>query len=297
MSKVYVFGSLNMDLVIRSPRELLQGETLHGSGFMTNPGGKGANQAVACGKLGADCVMGGCIGDDAFGDRLSESLSGCGVDCSRLRRIPGVSTGVAVIVIIDRDNRIILDAGANGCAEKADVDALLSDAQAGDLLLVQLENPLPVVGYALRTAREKGMTTVLNPAPFDRGVCEYLTYVDIVIPNETELSGLTGCESICEGARALQAQGVSKVVVTLGSKGYCCVSGKEVLHEDAIPCSVVDTTAAGDTFCGALATRLAAGDALAEALRYANRAASLTVTRPGAQQAIPWAAEVGNFRA
>lgn len=292
MSKVYVFGSLNMDLVIQSPREVLQGETLHGSGFMTNPGGKGANQAVACGKLGANCVMGGCIGDDGFGDRLTESLRSCGTDTSRLRRIPGVSTGVAVIVIVDHDNRIILDSGANGMAEEGDVDRLLADARPGDLLLVQLENPIPVVGYALRQAREKGMTTVLNPAPFDKAICEFLPFVDIVIPNETELRGLTGCECICEGAKALQAQGVASVVVTLGSKGYCCVSAGELLHEDAIKRPVVDTTAAGDTFCGALATRLSKGDTLAAALRYANRAASVTVTRPGAQQAIPWANEV-----
>lgn len=292
MSKVYVFGSLNMDLVIQSPREVAAGETIHGSGFMTNPGGKGANQAVACGKLGATTLMGGCVGDDAFGTALLDSLGRCGVDTSRIDRLPGTSTGVAVILIVDHDNRIVLDAGANGRTETAHVDRLLADASEGDILLVQLENPIDVVGYALRTAKKKGMKTILNPAPIDRAVIPYLPYVDIVTPNEGEFYELTGTNVVEEGARKLQERGLSYVVVTMGSRGYCCYGPSAVICEDSVKREVVDTTAAGDTFCGALATELALGRTMEEALHFANRAASVTVTRPGAQQAIPWRNEV-----
>lgn len=292
MSKVYVFGSLNMDLVITSPREVAAGETIHGSGFMTNPGGKGANQAVACGKLGADTVMGGCVGDDAFGRELLASLEKCGVDTARIEALPGISTGVAVILIVDHDNRIVLDAGANGKTTETHVDKLLADAQADDILLVQLENPIEVVGYALKTAKAKGMRTILNPAPIDRAIIPYLPYVDIVTPNEGEFYELTGTNIVADGARALIGQGLSYVVVTMGSHGYCCYGPSSVVCEDCIKREVVDTTAAGDTFCGALATELAAGRTMEEALHFANRAASLTVTRKGAQQAIPWREEV-----
>lgn len=303
MNKVYVFGSLNMDLVIESPREVGQGETVHGSGFMTNPGGKGANQAVACGKLGAKTLMGGCIGTDDFGTRLLESLTASGVDVSRVRRAEEASTGVAMILIVNGDNRIILDAGANAAACEADVDVLLRDAEPGDLLLVQLENRLEVIGYALKTAKAKGMRTVLNPAPFDPNVKAYLPFVDIITPNETEFAGLLpellpeGCDltalDLEEGAKALCDNGVKSVIVTLGGRGYAYFTTETGLRfGSALPCKVVDTTAAGDTFCGGLATMLACGKDLNEALAFANAAAAITVTRPGAQQAIPWRDEV-----
>ena len=287
MKKVYVFGSLNMDLVITSPREVLIGETIHGSGFMTNPGGKGANQAAACAKLGGETLMGGCVGNDDFGARLTKQLSSYGADVSRVRAIDGVPTGVAVIVVTDGDNRIILDSGANGQAAFYDADALLSDAQPGDIFLTQLENPIPVVGYALRKAKEKGLVTILNPAPMNPEIKEYLPYVDIVTPNEGEFVTLAGTENICAGAELLASLGIGCTVVTMGSRGYCCCTGEKTICEDSIKCTPVDTTAAGDTFTGALAARLACGDDLEQALHFANRAAAITVTRPGAQQSIP----------
>ncbi|MBQ0125888.1 MAG: ribokinase, partial [Clostridiales bacterium] len=154
MKKVFIFGSLNMDLVISSPREVLQGETIHGEGFMTNGGGKGANQATACGKLGAKAFMGGCVGNDGFGQTLVSNLEKYGVDTSCVRAVDGVSTGVAVILIVNHDNRIILDSGANGVAGKEDVDRLLSLAEPGDYLLTQLENRIETVGYALEAAKK-----------------------------------------------------------------------------------------------------------------------------------------------
>lgn len=291
MKKIYVFGSLNMDLVINSPREVLQGETIQGSGFMTNPGGKGANQAVACGKLGGKVFMGGAVGSDGFGTELTNNLSACGVDVSRVRKLPGVPTGVAVILIVNHDNRIILDAGANGLADESDVDRLLADAGPGDILLTQLENRIEIIGYALQKAKALGMTTILNPAPMNLAIMPYLPYADIITPNETELALMAGSEEqdLNRNAEALFNKGVSVLVITLGGKGYAYRQKTDAsfYYGKAIPVEVVDTTAAGDTFCGALAVRLAEDRPLDEALAFANKAASVTVTRKGAQQAIP----------
>ncbi len=292
MKKIFILGSLNMDLVITCPREIYQGETLHGSDFMTNRGGKGANQATACGKLGAEVYMGGCVGSDSFGAELIGGLKACGVNTEYIRAVDNVSSGVAVIIIIDHDNRIILDSGANSMVTEEDIDSLFVTAEEGDIFLTQLENPIDIVGYALRSAKEKGLVTVLNPAPCDVSVSKYLQSVDFFIPNENELAAFTGEGSVETGARKLFAIGVRNVIVTLGNKGYCFVNGKEFINEACIEMDVVDTTAAGDTFCGAFVTRLAVGDTVAQALRFANKAAAITVTRRGAAQSIPTLDEV-----
>ena len=295
MKKVFIFGSLNMDLVISCPREIMQGETLHGSGFMTNGGGKGANQATACGKLGADAYMGGCVGNDGFGAELIDRLGKCGVDTSAIRKIDGVSTGAAVIIIIDHDNRIILDSGANGVADEGDVDRLLKSAGEGDIFLTQLENKTEVVGYALSAAKAKGMITVLNPAPSDVRIADYLVYVDYFMPNEKEFFDFTGTDDIEEGSRLLTKKGVSRVVVTLGSKGYAYFDGQTMITEGCVPADVIDTTAAGDTFCGAMVTKLACGETIYDALRFANMASAITVSRKGAGQSIPTLSEVNEI--
>jgi len=287
MKTVYVLGSLNMDLVITSPKEVLQGETIHGSGFMTNGGGKGANQATACGKLGGKIVMGGAVGNDGFGQTLLNNLKNCNVNTENIRVIDGVSTGVAVILIVNHDNRIILDAGANAKVTEADVDALLKNAQEGDIFLAPLENPIDIIGYGLKKAKEKGLVTILNPAPSDLGIAKYLSYVDYFVPNEHELYDFTKLECVVKGADKLIAEGVKNVIVTLGSKGYCFYNGKKLVNEDCIKMEVVDTTAAGDTFCGAFAIKLAEGLSPEDALCFANKAAAITVTRAGAGQAIP----------
>jgi len=296
MKKIYILGSINMDLVINSPREVLQGETIHGNGFMTNGGGKGANQAAACGKLGADIVMGGAVGEDDFGERLLKQLSSYHVDVQHVRKIPQVPTGVAVILVVNGDNRIVLDSGANACVNHQDVDALLSEAKSGDILLTQLENTVDEVGYALKKGKELGMTTILNPAPMDLAIQPYLEYVDFFMPNEHEFFDITGTSDLEEGLRYLTKKGISHVIVTLGSKGYAYYHEKTEIREDCMKVSVVDTTAAGDTFCGAFATRLAMGEEPKKALHYANCAAALTVTKKGAQQAIPTAKEVEENR-
>ncbi len=285
MKKIYVVGSLNTDLVISCPYLPAAGETLTGSGFLQNGGGKGANQATACGKLGGKVAMCGVVGADDFGKALKQNLNAAGVDTDHIRAEAGVSTGIAVIVVTQKDNRIILDKGANACLSFSDIDAFLQDAQPNDIYLTQLENPIDVVGYGLRRAKEKGLYTVLNPAPADRAIAEYFDAVDLITPNEGELALLGGKE-------ALFAGGISVILTTLGGDGFELATAKE---EKTYPCPKiipVDTTAAGDTLCGGLCVGLSLGKSLEESALFGSRAASLACTRPGAQQSIPTLAEL-----
>ena len=182
MKGIYVLGSLNCDLTIRAPYLPERGETLKGSDFLMTAGGKGANQAYACAKLGGTVKMAGAVGKDAFGDMLLESLRGVGVDISCIRSTDK-STGVAVITVIGGDNRIILSEGANGVVDEDDVQNLLRDAREGDIFVTQLENPYPVVLYGLRISKEKGLYTVFNPAPAREDVLEAIGYADLILPN------------------------------------------------------------------------------------------------------------------
>jgi len=294
MAKIFVFGSLNMDLVITAPYMPVSGETLTGSGFMTAGGGKGANQAAAIGKLGGAVKMCGSVGADAFGDALIASLSGAGVDVSCIQRVD-VSTGVAVIVIVDGDNRIILDKGANGVVTTAEIDAFLQDAQAGDIFLTQLESPYGVVEYALRKAKSMGLYTVLNPAPAKTDAVRMLDAVDMLTPNESETKIFAGEDDVEEAIRKVRALGVKDLIVTLGAKG-CRYIGTDT--DKTYPCfrvNAIDTTAAGDTFTGAVVTELSRGRTVAEAIPFATAASAIAVTRRGAQTSIPTRAEVEAF--
>lgn len=291
MKKIFVFGSLNMDLVISCDRMPQGGETLSGYGFFTNPGGKGANQTAACGKLGGRVAMCGHVGADAFGRELTENLTACGADVSAVLPLEGVSTGIAVIIVEHGENRIILDAGANAKMKKEDVDTFLANAEKSDLFLAQAEINFDMLEYGLRSAKEKGMTVLFNPAPALPALKEFLKYADYILPNETELALLTGETDIESGAEKLSRTGAC-VVVTLGSKGCYYRTGEQSAYLACPKVKAVDTTAAGDTFCGGFAVRLSAGDALEDALNFALRAASLAVTRKGAQQSIPFASEL-----
>lgn len=294
--KIFIVGSLNMDLVISAPFLPEQGMTITGSGFMTNAGGKGGNQAAACAKLGGNAHMVGCVGE-AFGEELLSALHSSGADTRFVERRNDVSSGIAVILVIDGDNRIILDKGANGKVSFGTVDRSLSEAERGDFLVLQLEIGMDIVEYALRKGKELGMVTLLNPAPAAALPEGMLALCDYFIPNQTEAQFYTGIypdgeESLLACAEALKGKGVENVIITLGSRGSAYVGKEGFFTVKAFPAKAVDTTAAGDTFVGGLAVRLAEGASVKDAMTFASKASSLTVTRRGAQQSIPTREEV-----
>ena len=282
---IYIVGSLNMDLCIEAPYMPKEGETLTGSGFIMNGGGKGANQATAAAKLGGNVAMCGAVGGDLFGETLIKNLSAAGADVSHIKKCNDASTGIAVIVITGGNNRIILEKGANALLTEADIDEFLKTAKEGDIYLTQLENPIDIIGYGLKQAKAKGMFTILNPAPANRDISAYFGYVDLITPNETELE-------IFGGKDALFDSGIKKIVTTLGSRGYEIADKEGAKIYPCIKIKAVDTTAAGDTLCGGLAVGLAEGMGLEEACAFGSKAASIACTRKGAQQSIPTRKEV-----
>lgn len=288
MKNIFIVGSLNYDLVINAPYMPKGGETLKGSDFMTNAGGKGANQAYASGKLGGKTYMCGAVGNDSFGDALLSSLDSVGVNTDSIKRVEGVSTGVAVIVVTEGENRIIIDSGANACINEGDIDAFLEKASEGDIFLTQLENPINIVGYALKKAKEKGLLVLLNPAPASRDIIKYLKYVDIITPNETELEILGGKDS-------LLGEEISTIITTLGSRGYEIATKEKAQVYPCIKVKAVDTTAAGDTASGGLCVKLAEGKTIEEAMAFGSLAASIACTRRGAQMSVPSLEEIENF--
>lgn len=282
---IYIVGSLNMDLCIEAPYMPKEGETLTGSGFIMNGGGKGANQATAAAKLGGNVAMCGAVGGDLFGETLIKNLSAAGADVSHIKKCNDASTGIAVIVITGGNNRIILEKGANALLTEADIDEFLKTAKEGDIYLTQLENPIDIIGYGLKQAKAKGMFTILNPAPANRDISAYFGYVDLITPNETELE-------IFGGKDALFDSGIKKIVTTLGSRGYEIADKEDAKIYPCIKIKAVDTTAAGDTLCGGLAVGLSEGMGLEEACAFGSKAASIACTRKGAQQSIPTRKEV-----
>lgn len=299
MKKIYVVGSLNMDLTVNTAVFPQKGQTVTGNGFMTTAGGKGANQAVACARSGANVYMVGCVGQ-AFGGELLSSLAGYGVDTSYVRKAQGVSSGIAVILVHDGDNRIILDRGANGCVTKELVDEAFATARAGDYLVVQLEVNSDAVEYALRAAKTKGMVTVLNPAPAAPLNDNVLAACDYFTPNQTEAQFYTGVFPQDEASaktcsQALAQKGVKNVIITMGEQGSAGVCGGEFVKVAAFPVKAVDTTAAGDTYLGAFVAMLAEGESVPSAMRFASAASALAVTRRGAQISIPSRKETEAF--
>lgn len=287
MKKIFIVGSINTDLVIKAPYMPQSGETLTGGGFFTAHGGKGANQAVAAARLGGNVVMCGCVGDDGFCKEAIASLQESGVDTTHIRVVNGVATGTAVIVVVNGDNRIILDKGANACLTEKDIDHVLATANAGDIYLTQLENPIEIIGYGLKKAKEKGMFVVLNPAPANKEIAPYLEYCDLVTPNETETELLGGREEILKK--------VGTLLVTLGGKGFEIRTKEGGTVYPCMKIKPVDTTAAGDTLCGGLTAYLAEGKSLEESAKFGSKAASIACTRQGAQPSIPTREETLNY--
>jgi ribokinase len=301
-AKVVVVGSLNMDLVTRAERLPRAGETLAGESFSTVPGGKGANQAVAAARLGASVAMIGCVGDDAYGEQLRAALVAEDIDCQALTTVTDVSTGIASIVVdADSQNAIIIVAGGNArltAQVVSQFDALLAWA---NVVICQLEVPLESVFHTLRRARELGKIVILNPAPAAAALpAQWYPLMDYLIPNETEAATLTGqvvdsLPSAEVAAQTLLSAGVGRVIITLGQQGALFASAHGVEHFPAPMVVALDSTAAGDTFVGGFATALAQGHGEAQAIRFGQRAAALSVTRVGAQPSIPTAAEVQGF--
>lgn len=309
MANIVVIGSMNMDYVINVRHMPLTGETLLCDRFETIPGGKGANQAYAAGKLGGQIAMLGAVGDDDSGQTLCDSLRSVGVDVSRIKKCRGENTGSAFICVDHTgDNSIIVAQGANREVDIAYIDANLDLLEQCSIVVLQLEIPLDTVVYAAKKAKALGKTVILDPAPARTDIPPALyACVDILKPNETEaaiLTGVSGGEgSAAELAQAessaqkLAAQGVKNVVVTLGGKGAFLMNeqGTAFFPADSA-LSVVDTTAAGDSFTGALALCLAGGKPIAEAIAFAVSVSGLVVTRKGAQTSIPTAEEVAQYR-
>ena len=284
MKNIYVVGSINTDLVINTPYMPKAGETLAGSGFFTARGGKGANQAVAAARLGGKVIMCGCVGNDDFGFSAINAFVKEGIDVENVRKVDGVPTGTAVIIVENGDNRIILDKGANACLTESDIDKALESAQAGDIYLTQLENPIEIIGYGLKKAKEKGMFVVLNPAPANAEITPYLGYCDLITPNETELELFGGKEKLLEK--------VDTLLVTLGGDGYEICTKTMSKKYPCIKITPVDTTAAGDTLCGGMVAMLAEGSTLEESAKFGSKAASIACTRKGAQPSIPTRKEI-----
>ncbi|MEG9430471.1 MAG: ribokinase [Christensenellaceae bacterium] len=287
MKKIFVVGSINTDLVINTPYMPKAGETLTGSGFFTARGGKGANQAVAAARLGGNVTMCACVGNDDFGTSAIHALQAEGIDVTNVNKIDDVSTGTALIIVENGDNRIILDKGANACLRESDIDKALETARVGDIYLTQLENPISVISYGLRKAKEKGMFVVLNPAPANKEIEPYLSYCDLITPNETEVELLGGREKLLER--------VDTLLVTLGKDGFEIITKESLQKHPCIKITPVDTTAAGDTLCGGLVAKLAEGKTLETAAIFGSLAASIACTRKGAQPSIPTRMEVENY--
>jgi len=298
-SLILVVGSANMDLVVRAGRMPTPGETVLGESFVSSPGGKGANQAVAAARLGARCGIIGRLGDDAFGRALRANMQAEGVDCTDVITTGDAPTGVAIIVVDAKgENSIVVAGGANRRLSPDDVFSRGELFARAAVVLLQLELPAPTVRAAIDVARRNGCKIILDPAPAPRRLPDELCRVDIISPNSSEAEIITGKKAIEERvdkqvALELIARGAGAAVLKLGARGSMVVTADGHFHRaPAYKVPVVDTTAAGDAFTAALAVAVARGDDLYRAAKFANAAGALACTRLGAQSAMPTADEV-----
>ncbi|MHC9292113.1 ribokinase [Mycobacterium sp. LTG2003] len=299
--RVFVVGSLNADHRVRVARIPSAGETVIGGDVAVSPGGKGANQAVAAARAGASVTLVGAVGADRDGELLLARLAADDVDTSHIRVVPHASTGRAMVTVDDDgENSIVVSPGANSRLTIGDVDTGLRTMTAGDLLLLQLETPMALATHSARRAAEAGGTVVINAAPVPPSLDDLLSHVDLLVVNGHELSGIATLldgrparTGLTDDMAVLACASGATVVCTAGSDGAYVKRSDGVAHVEARRVKAVDTTAAGDTFIGYLAARLAAdpGD-VTGALRYAVHAAGLAVTRPGAMDSIPHFSEI-----
>jgi ribokinase len=303
---IVVVGSINIDLVTTAKRIPLEGETVTGTGFQTHAGGKGANQAVAIGRLGYPVQMIGRLGDDPFGQQLKASLENAGVDISRVMTSPGTS-GVAVILVGEKgENSIIITPGANGLLTPADIDENVEIIRAAGLVLAQLEIPLPTVLHLAKICKREDVPLILDPAPAVDLPTELFQNVTWFTPNETEAAFFAGIsdrtsddsDPAAISDKLLQTAGTQKmgIVLKLGARGiYIAPAEDEAQSIPPFEVKAKDTTAAGDAFNGAFATALMLGKSPIESAHFASAAAAISVTRAGAQPSMPTMAEVGQL--
>jgi len=299
--KIVVVGSCNADLVVRTPRLPVRGETVLGHDFTIVPGGKGANQAVAAARLGANVALVSRVGEDDFGHALLQALREAGVDTRCVFRTPDTPSGVALIMIDDEgENLIAVAPGANGKLAPEDIDRARDQLISADVLVVQLEIPMDTVIHAVTVAKMNRKPVILNPAPARPIEPSLLRSVTALTPNEREASLLTSI-TVCDrrsarrAARQLLKTGTGSVVLTMGSKGALTATRETTRFIRPHPVRVVDSTAAGDAFTGALAYAVARKDDINDAATFANAVAALSVTRTGAQPSMPTMSEVEAF--
>ncbi|HHV62678.1 MAG TPA: ribokinase [Firmicutes bacterium] len=299
--RITVLGSMNMDLVVKVQNAPRPGETVRSEDFKMVPGGKGANQAVGAARLGAEVHMVGRVGQDIFGETLIQNLKAAGVDAGHVRKDPEAGSGLALITVdATGQNSIVVALGANNRVSPEDVDSARDLIGASDALLMQLEIPIETVLYATRIAADKGVPVILNPAPARPAPDELLKGAAFLIPNESEASLLSGVvvsgrDEAMEAARRLLERGARNVIITLGDKGALVANPGASEFIAAYKVDALDTTAAGDTFIGAFVVAYLRGSQVIEAARYASAAASISVTRLGAQASMPTADEVEAF--
>jgi ribokinase len=290
--KITVIGSINMDLVTSTNRIPQVGETVLGNSFHTIPGGKGANQAVASARLGADVTMIGAVGNDSFGETLMDHLTNQGIITENIIKVKDTSTGIASIILSDGENSIIVVPGANSHMTPAVIEKHEDVILTSNILLLQLEIPLESVIRAVELAKKHGILTILNPAPIQKLPEELLEMVDYLTPNEHEQSmlfaSIKGTDQEIEKLK-------EKCIVTKGSKGVTIYKNGEIIEIPSIQVEAVDTTGAGDSFNGALATALCDGLAIEEACQFANVIGAISVTKLGAQTGMPTKKEVEEF--
>ena len=295
---ILVAGSSNTDMVINSTHLPAPGETIIGSAFFMNPGGKGANQAVAAARLGAHVTFICKTGNDIFGKQAAEIFENEGIDISYLLEDPANPSGVALITVDDNgENTIVVASGSNGTLSRADIEHSKNVIENASVVLMQLEIPLDTVQYVAAIAREKNVRVILNPAPACDLPLSLMKNISIITPNEREAEMLTGSpvnnfDTAKEAAKSLSSKGIETVIITLGPKGALVYDGGKFEHVPSVEVRAVDTTAAGDVFNGALAVALNEGKEILEATSFACKAAAISVTRKGAQSSAPFRKEL-----
>jgi ribokinase len=290
---IAILGSINMDLLVQTPRLPAAGETLIGNTFLTAPGGKGANQAVAAARLGCSVFMFGRVGNDVFGDALRKSLIKNRVDVNGVTTESESSSGVAVIAVDDHaENSIVVVPGANGRVGAEDVERMSRVLSRVDVLLLQLEIPMDAVLAAARVARQNGVTVILDPAPAQPLPAKLYELTDIITPNEVEAGTLSGFpvhnrEDAAQAAKILQERGVPQVIIKMGAQGAYFANGNSNRFFPAYSVKAIDTVAAGDAFNGAFAVALSEKKPFPEAIRWGMAAGALATTKSGAQPSMP----------